>query len=118
MCIRDSLIALTRWPAVHLLPADWFYRLVTFHGLNMLILWILFFEVAILYFAVTTLLKTRLASTKMAWAGFAMMITGAVLIDATILAGRADVMMTSYAPLQAYPTFYLGIILMLSLIHI
>ena len=44
------LIALTRWPAVHLLPADWFYRMVTFHGLNMLILWILFFEVAIFAF--------------------------------------------------------------------
>ena len=46
------LLALTRWPAVHLLDAAWFYRMLTFHGINMLIFWILFFEVAILYFAV------------------------------------------------------------------
>jgi cytochrome c oxidase subunit I len=109
--IAALLIALTRWPAVHLLPADWFYRMVTFHGLNMLILWILFFEVAILYFAATTLLKTRLASTKVAWVGFALMLAGALLLDGSILSGHADVMMTSYAPLQAHPTFYGGIIL-------
>jgi heme/copper-type cytochrome/quinol oxidase subunit 1 len=30
----------------------------------------------------------------------------------TILAGKADVMMTSYLPLLAHPAFYLGIILM------
>src|SRR5687768_7196404 len=35
------LIALTRWPAVHLLDAVWYYRLVTAHGLNMLIFWII-----------------------------------------------------------------------------
>ena len=51
--VAALLLGLTRWPAVHLLPADWYYRLVTLHGLNMLIFWILFMEVAILYFAST-----------------------------------------------------------------
>jgi cytochrome c oxidase subunit 1 len=49
---------------VHLLPVDWFYRILTFHGINMLILWILFFEVAILYFACTTPLNARLYSRR------------------------------------------------------
>src|SRR5210317_2100975 len=71
--IAAVLLALTRWPAVHLLPADWFYRVLTMHGLNMLIYWILFMEVAILYFAGTTLLNTRLFSRKLAWASFALM---------------------------------------------
>ncbi len=31
------LIALTRWPAVHLLPADIFYTFLTAHGLTMLV---------------------------------------------------------------------------------
>ena len=30
-------VALTRWPAVHLLPADWFYLALTAHGLDVLI---------------------------------------------------------------------------------
>lgn len=48
--IAGVTLGLTRWSAVHLLPADWFYRALTFHGLNMLIFWILFMEMAILYF--------------------------------------------------------------------
>ncbi len=109
--IAAVLLALTRWPAVHLLPADWFYRILTFHGLNMLIFWILFMEVAILYFACTTLLNSRLASRGLAWVAFAMMAVGAVMVDVVILMGKADVMMTSYTPLMAHPLFYLGIIL-------
>jgi cytochrome c oxidase subunit I len=109
--IAALLIGLTRWPTVHLLDAIWYYRLVTFHGLNMLIFWILFMEVAILYFAGTVLLNTRLFSKKLAWVSFAMMLAGAVLTDVTILQGKADVMMTSYVPLRAGSNFYLGIIL-------
>ena len=110
--IGALLLALTRWQTVHLLPADWFYRILTLHGMNMLIFWILFFEVAILYFVSTSLLKTRLASTKAAWVSLLMMATGAIMTDVTILMGKADVMMTSYLPLLAHPAFYLGIILM------
>ncbi len=109
--IAAILLALTRWQAVHLLPVDWFYRILTFHGLNMLIFWILFFEVAVLYFTATTLLKSRLFSKGVAWVSFLMMLTGAVMTNIVILQGKADVMMTSYLPLLAHPLFYLGIIL-------
>ena len=43
-------VVLTRWPAVHWLPADTFYMVLTAHGIDMLIFWIIFFEMAILYF--------------------------------------------------------------------
>jgi len=109
--IAALLIALTRWPAVHLLPAEWYYRMLTFHGLNMLIFWILFMEVAILYFVPTTLLNSRLASKGVAWASFVMMAVGAVMVDVVIMLGKADVLMTSYAPMMGHPLFYLGIIL-------
>lgn len=109
--IAAILLALTRWQAVHLLPVDWFYRILTFHGLNMLIFWILFFEVAILYFACTVPLNSRLFSRKIAWVSFSMMLAGAAMTDFIILKGRADVLMTSYLPLLADPLFYLGIIL-------
>ena len=109
--IGALLLALTRWQTVHLLPVDWFYRILTLHGLNMLIFWILFFEVAILYFAATSLLNVKLFSVKTAWVSLIMMLTGAVMVDVTIMVGKADVMMTSYLPLLAHPAFYLGIIL-------
>jgi len=110
--IGAILLALTRWQTVHLLPVDWFYRILTLHGLNMLIFWILFFEVAILYFVSTSLLNVKLASVKTAWVSLIMMVVGAVMVNVTIMVGKADVMMTSYLPLLAHPAFYLGIILM------
>ena len=109
--IGAILLGLTRWPAVHLLPADWYYRILTLHGLDMLIVMILNFEIAILYFAGTTLLNSRLFSSAMAWIAFVLMLVGAVMFNGTILIGKADVLMTSYAPLVAHPLFYLGIIL-------
>jgi cytochrome c oxidase subunit 1 len=109
--IGAILLGLTRWPAVHLLSAEWYYRILTLHGLNMLIFWILNFEIAILYFVGTSLLNTRLFSAKLAWAGFVLMLIGSLMVNTAIMMGTSDVLMTSYAPLKASPYFYLGIIL-------
>lgn len=105
------LVALTRWPAVHLLPSDHFYMALTAHGIGALIFWIIFFEMAILYFASSTLLRSRLAAPRWAWLGFVLMIVGAVTTFATVFMGGSSVMMTSYAPMPAQPQFYLGLIL-------
>jgi cytochrome c oxidase subunit 1 len=110
--IGAILLALTRWPAVHLLSAQWYYRILTLHGLNMLIFWILNFEIAILYFVGPVLLNCRLFSAKLAWIAFGLMLVGALMVDVMIMAGNSDVLMTSYVPLRAHPLFYLGIILM------
>ena len=104
-------VTLTRWPAVHLLPADRFYQLLTFHGINMLIFWIIFFEIAVLYFCSSTLLRCRLATPKLAWVAFFLMVAGAVINNLAVLGGQASVMMTSYVPMPANPNFYLGLIL-------
>ncbi|MBX9962543.1 MAG: cbb3-type cytochrome c oxidase subunit I [Burkholderiales bacterium] len=105
------LISLTRWPAVHLLPADWFYLTLTAHGLDMLVFWIIFFEMAVLYFCASTLLRCRLATPRMAWLGFALMLIGSVTTNVAIFEGSSSVMMTSYVPMPAKPAFYLGLIL-------
>jgi cytochrome c oxidase subunit 1 len=104
-------VVLTRWQAVHLLPPDRFYQVLTAHGINMLIFWIIFFEMAILYFAGSTLLRCRLATPALAWTGFWLMIAGAVVNNYSVLRGDSSVMFTSYAPMGAHPTFYLGLIL-------
>ena len=104
-------VALTRWPAVHLLPADWFYLLLTAHGADVLLFWIIFFEVAVLYFASAIILNCRLAAPKFAWLAFVLMVVGAVLANIAVLQGESSVMFTSYVPMQAAPHFYLGLIL-------
>ena len=105
------LVALTRWPAVHLLPAEWFYLVLTGHGVNVLLFWIIFFEIAVLYFASAVLLNSRLAAPKFAWLGFVLMVVGALATNVAVLQGDSSVMFTSYPPMQAKPHFYLGLIL-------
>ena len=109
--ILALLVTLTRWPAVHLLPAMEFYQALTAHGVDMLIFWIIFFEIAVLYFCSSTLLRCRLATPRIAWLGFALMIIGSITTNMAILKGDSSVMMTSYVPMPANPLFYLGLIL-------
>jgi cytochrome c oxidase subunit 1 len=104
-------VALTRWPAVHLLPANWFYLALTAHGLDVLLLWIIFFEIAVLYFASSTLLNCRIAAPRLGWVAFGMMLGGGLLTNASVLQGQSTVMFTSYPPMMAAQHFYLGLIL-------
>ena len=109
--IAAILVLLTRWQAVHLLDAVWFYRILTVHGMNMLIFFIIFFEMAVLIFAGPVLLNCRLPAVKTAWAAFGLMVLGMLLVQWMMWTGKADVLFTSYVPLRAEPPFYLGIIL-------
>ncbi|TFG53707.1 MAG: cytochrome C oxidase subunit I [Gemmatimonadales bacterium] len=109
--IAAILVLLTRWQAVHLLSATWFYRVLTIHGMNMLIFFILFFEMAILYFASAVLLNSRVPAPRLAWFSFGLMVLGTVLVEWMMIAGKADVLFTSYVPLRADPLYYLGVIL-------
>jgi len=105
------LVALTRWQGVHLLGPDTFYLVLTAHGINVLLLWIIFFEVAVLYFASAVILNSRLAAPQMAWVAFVLMVLGALTVNWAVLRGDSSVMFTSYVPMQASPLFYLGLIL-------
>ena len=109
--IAAVLLVLTRWQAVHLLPADWFYRILGVHGMSMLIFFIIFFEMAVLIFASTALINARQPAVRTSWLAYALMLTGALMVEWMMWAGRADVLFTSYVPLRADPLFYLGVIL-------
>ncbi|HWP13139.1 MAG TPA: cbb3-type cytochrome c oxidase subunit I [Ramlibacter sp.] len=104
-------VVLTRWPAVHWLAADTFYMVLTAHGIDMLIFWIIFFEMAVLYFCSSTLLRCRIATPNLAWLALALMLIGAVTNNVAVFQGGSSVMMTSYVPMMAAPSFYLGLIL-------
>jgi len=105
------LVALTRWPAVHLLPADMFYLVLTAHGINVLLLWIIFFEIAVLYFASAVILSSRIAAPRWGWVGFTLMVVGGLMTNFAVLQGDSSVMFTSYPPMLAQSHFYLGLIL-------
>lgn len=110
--IAALLIALTRWQAIHLLDAAWFYRLLTLHGIDMLVAWIVFFEMAGLHFGSTILLNARQANPKLAWFGFILMTVGGLLANGVVLFdSNSIVTFTAYVPLKAHPLFYLSYIL-------
>lgn len=110
--IAALLIALTRWQAVHLLDATWFYRLLTLHGIDMLVAWIVFFEMAGLHFGSTVLLNARHAAPKTAWFAFILMTVGGLMANFVVLFDpRNAVAFTAYVPLKASPLFYLSYIL-------
>ncbi|MDX2349647.1 MAG: cbb3-type cytochrome c oxidase subunit I [Porticoccus sp.] len=105
-------VGLTRWPEVHLLGPDTFYQVLTGHGINVLIFWIIFFEMAVLHFASSTLLGCRMAMPKVGMAAFLLMVLGALLNNyAVMVVGNSSVMMTSYVPMPADTLFYVGLIL-------
>ncbi|MBA4072232.1 MAG: cytochrome c oxidase subunit I [Gemmatimonas sp.] len=109
--IAALLLVLTRWQAVHLLPAEWYYRILGVHGMNMLIFFIIYFEMAVLWFASTVLLNARPANPKLGWFSFGLMMAGTLMVEWAQWTGRADVLFTSYPPLKAHPALYLGVIL-------
>ncbi|HRY05506.1 MAG TPA: cbb3-type cytochrome c oxidase subunit I [Hyphomicrobiaceae bacterium] len=109
--LMGLLVALTRWPAVQILPAEWFYLVLTGHGANVLLFWIIFFEIAVLYFASAVVLGSRLAAPKTAWFAFVLMVVGGVMANYAVLRGDSTVMFTSYPPMQASQWFYLSLII-------
>ncbi len=104
------MIALTRWQAVHLLPADRFYEFVSAHGMVMLIFWIIFFELAALIFASTVLLSARMLVPALGWVVYGMMLSGSLVATWMMLSGRAVVMFTSYPPLKAPALYYAAVL--------
>lgn len=110
--IAALLIALTRWQAIHLLDATWFYRLLTLHGIDMLVAWIVFFEMAGLHFGSTVLLNARHAAPKTAWFAFVLMAVGGLMANFVVLFDpRNTIAFTAYVPLKGSPLFYLSYIL-------
>ncbi|MBI3752898.1 MAG: cbb3-type cytochrome c oxidase subunit I [Deltaproteobacteria bacterium] len=105
------LMALTRWPSVHYLDATHYYRFLTLHGFNALLLWILFFEIGLVYFTSAILLNTRVVAPFVGWIAYALMLVGAMFVNIVVFAGKADVLFTSYVPLKANGVYYLGIII-------
>jgi cytochrome c oxidase subunit 1 len=91
-----------------------YYELLTAHGVLMAIVFTTYFIIGFLYSGISYTLGGKLLPVvnRMGWVGFFLMTAGTVLGVITILAGKASVLYTFYAPLQASPYFYIGLALL------
>jgi cytochrome c oxidase subunit 1 len=89
-----------------------YYLSVTTHGVLMAYVFTTFFIMAIGYFLVQTALQPVKINLSFAWICFWVALLGVILTTITILAGQASVLYTFYPPMKAFPTFYIGIVML------
>ncbi len=103
---------LNRWLGPEVVSPQAYYQATWLQGWNMLIFWILFFEVALLHFAASAILKTPLRWPGLAWGGFGLMLLGALLLNYLGTFQPASFLpFTPYVPLRSVPLFYLAVVL-------
>lgn len=101
---RAGLLVLPQWLN--------YYQVLTAHGILLILVFTSTFTIGYLYAGLSHTLGGLLTSVrKMAWIGFALKLTGVVLVAATIIIGEASVLYTFYPPLAASPLFYIGLVL-------
>ncbi len=109
------LMLLVRTPALSVLSTNVYYQALTGHGLFMFILWLGFIQVAFLIAAGTVLIKRKLWSYRLAWAGYWVMLLSAVLTLIGVLMG-ANITYSGAVPLaeqySAAWVLYLSFILL------
>jgi cytochrome c oxidase subunit I len=91
-----------------------YYHSVSMHGVLNVLVWTTFFIAGFLPFISARAYAMPLASPRLGWLTFWLMLAG-LLIAAVPLAGNAaTVMFTFYAPLQAHWAFYVGLTLVVA----
>jgi len=96
-----------------------YYSILTAHGVLMALVFTTFFTVGLFTWGVTRSLDRGFHDRRFTWGWVALMTVGTVLAFVSILGGlvgwiplHAAVLYTFYAPLEASPTFYLGLALL------
>ncbi len=109
---------LHRTDIVRVIPSEMYYTVLTAHGVLLVVTFTIFFLVAIFTWAVTTSLDRGVEDIRFTWSWYVLMSLGTLFAAVAILAGftdrtemSADVLFTFYAPLQAHPIFYIGLVL-------
>ncbi|WP_435552922.1 b(o/a)3-type cytochrome-c oxidase subunit 1 [Natrinema sp. CGMCC1.2065] len=116
--------ALHRTDVFRFIQSPDYYTVLTAHGVLLAITFTIFFLVGTFTWAVTTSLDRGVVDVRFTWAWYIMMVVGTVLVAIAIFSGflesapsvlgselNADVLFTFYAPLEAHPIFYIGLVL-------
>jgi len=93
-----------------------YYAILTAHGVLMALVFTTFFTVGLFTWGVTRSLDRGFHDRRFTWAWFALMVLGTALAFVSVLGNlvgwiplHGAVLYTFYAPLEASPTFYLGL---------
>ena len=105
------------------LPSPDYYTVLTGHGVFLVITFVIFFLVGLFHWAITMSLGRGPLDERLSWGWYGLMSIGTFMVAVSILGGfleeppevlgaplSSDVLFTFYAPLQANPLFYLGLI--------
>jgi cytochrome c oxidase subunit I len=90
---------------------EWYYRSVTAHGTIMGYVFPTLIAMGFGYAISETSLGQPLVGRRWAWAGFALVLIGAVTAITPVALGRATVLYTFYPPLIGDPFYYIGVVL-------
>ncbi|MGE8475181.1 MAG: cbb3-type cytochrome c oxidase subunit I, partial [Paraburkholderia hospita] len=88
-----------------------YYRSVTAHGTVMAYVLPTLVAMGFGYAIVELALQQVLVGLKWAWAGFILLVVGAVMAMVPVAAGQASVLFTFYPPMIGSPFYYLGVVL-------
>ncbi|WP_054949616.1 b(o/a)3-type cytochrome-c oxidase subunit 1 [Numidum massiliense] len=91
-----------------------YYQLLTAHGVLLALVTTTFFIIGFIYAGLARVLGGKLipATRRYGWIGFVLMTVGTIMATVMILANKATVLYTFYAPMQASPWFYIGLALL------
>ncbi len=90
---------------------EWYYRAVTAHGTVMGYVFPTLVAMGFGYAISEIALNQPLVGRRWAWAGFWLVVVGAVMAMVPVSLGFASVLYTFYPPLIGSPFYYLGIVL-------
>ena len=107
---------LHRTNVFRVLDSQFYYTVLTAHGVLMVVSFTIFFLVGVFTWAVVRSLDRPVEDIRYTWAWYGLMVTGTLMAVTAILGGfmpsvslSADVLYTFYAPMQAHPLFYGGL---------
>ena len=90
---------------------EWYYRSLTAHGTVMGYVFPTLVAMGFGYAITESALQQRLVGVRWAWAGFWLIVVGAVMAMIPVALGRASVLYTFYPPLIGSAFYYIGIVL-------
>jgi len=88
-----------------------YYQGLSIHGVFNVLVFTTYFIGGFLLFVVGRGLERPLVTAGLGWVTFWLMTTGLLLVDYALLTNQASVLFTSYPPLQAHWTYYVGLAL-------
>jgi cytochrome c oxidase subunit I len=88
-----------------------YYRSLTAHGTVMAYVFPTLVAMGFGYAISESALQQRLIGARWAWAGFWLIVVGAIMAMVPVALGRASVLYTFYPPLIGNPFYYIGVVL-------